>query len=70
MEIDCGYRTQAALLSMMAQRQGNLGAHMGRKWGKRRAESSLTLFCCLNLEDDRAEQGSAWSAIQHMGLLF
>ena len=52
------------------QRQGNLGAHMGVEWGKRRTESSFTRFCCPLLEGDRAEQGSARSAAQHMGLLF
>ena len=58
------------MLSMRAQRQGNLGAHMGREWGKRMTESSLTLFCCPMLEGDRAEQGSTRPAAQHMGLLF
>ena len=55
---------------MRAQRQGNLGAHNGREWGKRSTESSFTLFCRPMLEGDRAEQGSARSAAQHMGLLF
>ena len=60
--MDCGCGAQAALLSMRARRQGNLGAHMGSEWGKKRMESLFMLFCCPLLAGDRAEQGSAWSA--------
>ena len=60
--MDCGFGAQAALLSMRARHQGNLGAQMGSGWGKRRMESSLMLFCCPMLAGDRAEHGLAWSA--------
>ena len=70
-EMDCECGAQAVLSAMRSWLHGCLGAHMGRKWGKRRRKFYCLLFCCPMLACDmsRNEQTGfgmvGWLSICH-----